>query len=258
MQIWLNGILVDKNEAKIKITLPAFRYGQGLFSTTRISNSEPVWIKDHLLRINSSLQYFNFKPINTNKIKNDIKNFIKQTQIHEGYLRIMVWGNQNENDICLMAEKLAITTNIPVKLIMNNFKHHSTDPLTKHKTLNYWKNELAFKFATQKGCYDAILINENNHICETSRCNIFWVKNNTLYTPEISCGLLPGIARQKVIEKAMKQNIKVFEVAANILEVYEADEVFLTNSVRGLIPVKSINKNIYKGMNKITNQLTLF
>lgn len=236
MLVSLNGEIINENDAKINISLPAFRYGQGLFTTTRIVESYPIYIEEHLKRLKTSMEFFNFKPLNIDKITAQIKHYINAVKITHGYLRILVWRNNNSNDICIMAGQIE-ELKTPVKLTISTYKQLSSDPFIKHKTFNYWKNELIYNEARASGYYDAIILNEKNMICETSRCNIFWKKDGKIFTPDISCGILPGIEREKVIENAFNQGIIVETVQAYINELYSADEIFLTNSVRGIIRV---------------------
>ncbi|RMD47505.1 MAG: aminodeoxychorismate lyase, partial [Aquificota bacterium] len=127
-----------------------------------------------------------------------------------------------------------------VNLIISPFKVHSSDPLLKIKSTNFTRNILAKRYAIEKGAYDAIFRNENDEITETSSANIFWIKGKYLYTPSLDCGLLNGIMRQFVIKKAKEEGFIVVEGRFSIKDLKEADRIFITNSLNGIIKVSSI------------------
>ena len=94
----------------------------------------------------------------------------------------------------------------------------------------------------KKSAFDSILLNKNQHICETGSANIFWVKDEQIFTPHHDCGLVLGLIRQIIC-----QNYKVHFVAEDWQSLYIADEVFITNSI---ILLKSVDTIEFD--NKIT------
>lgn len=84
----------------------------------------------------------------------------------------------------------------------------------------------------------------NLQVTESSKCNIFFVKNDTLYTPEISCGLLPGIIRAWIIKSTNRYGLKCIEGDFNIDDLLYSDEVFVCNSAMGIMHVKTIDGRI--------------
>ena len=94
----------------------------------------------------------------------------------------------------------------------------------------------AYEIAQDNNCFDAILIDEDDQVFEGSRSNVFWVKNNDLYTREKD--VLPGITRQMII---MNSPHPVNYSKLKLLDFGGADEVFLTNSGSGIIPVVKVN-----------------
>ncbi|RUM62382.1 MAG: hypothetical protein DSY59_00295 [Persephonella sp.] len=128
-----------------------------------------------------------------------------------------------------------------IVLTVSPYKVNSSNPLLRFKTTNYMLNVLAKRYAIEKGCDDAILLNENDEITETTSANIFWVKGNTLYTPALECGLVEGITREKIIKNAREVGLEVEEGRYGLRDLLDADYIFVSNSLNGIIKVKKID-----------------
>jgi 4-amino-4-deoxychorismate lyase len=128
-------------------------------------------------------------------------------------------------------------------LTLSNVMRNETSPLTYLKTLNYGDNCLEKKRANAEGYDEVVFLNTGRLLTEGAVSNLFCVKENTIYTPAVSCGLLNGIMRQHVM------NIAVVKEAAIIEEqLFSFDEMFITNSLMGIMPVKSIEGHQLKTM----------
>lgn len=124
-----------------------------------------------------------------------------------------------------------------------------TSPFTFHKTLNYGDNILEKRAAVNAGINEKIFLNTKGQICEGTVSNIFFVKEKKLYTPTLSCGLLPGILRAYILE--------TYDVKETILypeDLVTFDECFLTNSLMGIMPLFQIENVVFKERT-VTNQL---
>jgi branched-subunit amino acid aminotransferase/4-amino-4-deoxychorismate lyase len=111
------------------------------------------------------------------------------------------------------------------------------DPLARHKTLNYWSKRLAFEQGRAAGADEVLLATPDGRIWEGSRTNLFLVRDGTLITPDLGGPVLPGIMRGLVLEKAAELGLETRQRGVSAEDLDRADEVFLTNAVRGLIPV---------------------
>ncbi len=111
-------------------------------------------------------------------------------------------------------------------------------PLAGHKTLNYWQNRLMFDDAHGKGCDESLSISPDGIVWEGSRSNIFVVIDGELLTPPCDGRVLPGIMRALVLEQAVRLGLNVRETPLRLVDPsFRPQEVFLTNSVRGIMPV---------------------
>lgn len=120
---------------------------------------------------------------------------------------------------------------------------NETSLLSAHKTGNYAENYLALKAAVSRKYDDALFLNSKLNIAETTKCNLFFVKNEVLYTPDLSCGILPGVVREFVIQRAKALGVAVCEGKFTLENLAEAEEVFVTNSVVGIRRVSVIEES---------------
>lgn len=120
---------------------------------------------------------------------------------------------------------------------------NETSILSAHKTGNYAENYLALKAAASREYDDALFLNSKLNIAETTKCNLFFVKNEVLYTPDLSCGILPGVVREFVIQRAKALGVAVSEGKFTLENLAEAEEVFVTNSVIGIRRVSVIEES---------------
>lgn len=246
-------MLILAEEPRLNVNLKAFRYGQGFFTTSRIYQGSGLWLNEHIQRLNHSLQVFAMERLDEKVVIDSINEWIDSSQINNGFLRIMVWEEQGESVVYINGASMNFSKPSRKVLGQASFYRHSSQPLAAFKTFNYWENQLAYQEAAEQGFYEALFCNEKGEICESSRCNIFWVKENKLYTPHKKCGLLEGIARKKILQLAEKLDIAVEEGGFELAEMECAEELFLTNSLRGIIEIDSYeNKNEYSQKRPIT------
>jgi branched-subunit amino acid aminotransferase/4-amino-4-deoxychorismate lyase len=114
------------------------------------------------------------------------------------------------------------------------------DPLAQHKSLNYARRRLAHEQAEELGCQECLSRSPDGSIWEGSRTNLFWVLGSTLETPPRTGPIVPGVMRERVLELAGSLFPTVLECPADVERLTGADEVFLTNALRGIMPVESL------------------
>lgn len=244
----------------------AFLYGFGLFETFLVNDFGEVFLLDkHIERMFTSAD--NFKIIlsfTKEEATEQILQFINSNNLRNIILRITLSAGNIDLNISskLMftirqnpytSDKILAGTNIMIGNVLRN----ETSNLVKHKTTNYLENFLLLQEAIAKGFDDLIFINTKKQVAETTKANIFFVENNILCTPSLDTGILPGIMREWTINTAKKNGIAVKESGFTLKELIKADEIFLTNSVFGLMNVKKIDGNNYNLLktNSTTKQL---
>jgi len=128
-----------------------------------------------------------------------------------------------------------------MKLTFSKVRRNSTSRLCYIKSTCYIENLIEKEEAKKKGFDDVIFLNEDGYVTETSCANIFIVKNNEIFAPRITDGLLDGIIRRKIIE-----NFKVQEKSITLEELKTSDEVIITNSLMGAMSIKKIDDIKYE------------
>ena len=91
-----------------------------------------------------------------------------------------------------------------------------------------------------------IFLNSKGQLAEGSLSNLFFIKDNVIYTPADDCGLLPGIMRHKVVELLEENTISCQKGHYSLEELLAADEVFVTNSLMEIMPVNRIDDQVFK------------
>ena len=250
--IYVNGEIHD-NQAIILSIDQGLLFGYGLFETIRIYNNSPFMLKEHLERLKSSMNILDIDTASLTNIESEIYSFINTINLSDGVLRLTITKGSTKPNIIFTHRPVGYDSdkyNKGFTLKTSTIKRNSTSPLTYIKSLNYMDNIIARKDAQNSGFDDALFINENNFVSECSTSNIFFIKDEIIYTPSLKCGLLNGIVRELLIYSIVKKiNIQLIEGEYSIDLLYEADEIFVTNSVIQIMPVVKINNiTIGKGI----------
>lgn len=241
----------------LDINSPAVQYGYGAFETILVSNSVALNLKDHYNRFKKTMMYLQIEfEISYEELDIIIKEYIINNNLEKRVIKISGFLN---SEIILTNREYSYSKNDfekGYKLCLSEIKRHSENPIYQIKSNNMINNFLELKKIKEEGFNEVIHLNEKNNITEGIFVNIFFVKNKKLYTPHVSCGLLPGILRMKVIDLAKKIGIPIEIGYYNIEDIKEADEVFLTNSLIGIMKVNSY-ENINFDLDKfsLTNEL---
>ncbi|HET7001561.1 MAG TPA: aminotransferase class IV, partial [Puia sp.] len=121
----------------------------------------------------------------------------------------------------------------------------STGILSNLKTNNYLLNIVAAQFAKGNGYDDAVILNHRGNICEAGSSNIFLMQKGVLFTPALSQGCVAGTKRRELLERLPDLGFQVEETIITKEMVHETEEVFLTNAIRGIMPVICIDNTYY-------------
>ncbi|MGL4850526.1 MAG: aminotransferase class IV [Clostridium sp.] len=221
----MREIIID-NE-KINLDSGLF-FGKGLFETILV-RKKPEFLDFHINRLNEGLKLIGLK-----KVKENIKEIIKKMNIEDRVLKIIV----TEKNIILKTREIPYKKEDYEKgfnLCISKVLRNSTSSLNKIKSLNYLENILEREEALREGYNDCLFINEKGNICETSTGNIFFVKDKKIYSPSVEEGLLNGTIREFLI-KECNVTLKNFKIK----DLEFIDEIFMSNSIIGIMKIKSI------------------
>lgn len=216
-----------------------FSFGKGAFETIKVVDGAPLFLNKHLDRLKNSLKFFGIeKEISEEKIYDYINNSEEKNFV----LKIIV---SDENFILTSREDNYRKDNKGFSLKISDVKRNSTQKIIYHKSLCYYENILEHRWAVDSGYDTALFLNEREEVSETSFANIFFVKNDKIYTPKISSGLLKGTMRDFLLE-----NFEIIEEKIYAKDLDKFDECFISNSLMGVRNVTSIDEIKFSGAGK--------
>jgi branched-subunit amino acid aminotransferase/4-amino-4-deoxychorismate lyase len=246
--IWRAGQLIPGDTLRIAVQDRSLEHGLGLFETFRTWAGRPSLLKRHLERLSRSARQLDL-PLNDDELPDSqaVLDLIaanrNESAIGEDVrLRLTLTGGtvataSSASTLWMTAQPLPLPVREPGLFVTQTMRVTADDRLARHKTLNYWRKRIALAEAHDAGSDDVLCLTPDELICETCRANIFLVESSGLLTPSLDGPLLPGIMRGAVLERARQLGIPVDEEPLSIGHVRTVDEVFLTNSLRGILPI---------------------
>ncbi|WP_044895818.1 aminodeoxychorismate lyase [Bacillus alveayuensis] len=259
MYVYVNGSIVKKEEARISPFDHGFMYGIGLFETFRTYDGHPFLLDDHLERLNDSLQEINIKlQLNRAEIVEIIDQLLEANKLKDAYIRLNV--SAGIGDLGLQTNEYEEPTIIvymkPVPHAASDEKvctilqtrRNSPEGEKRLKSHHYLNNIFGKREIGNNPNIEGIFLTEAGFIAEGIVSNIFWRKNNIVYTPSLETGILNGITRQFVLTLLSALGIKYEEGLYKLNELEQADEIFLTNSIQEIVPVRQLNDWLYPGV----------
>ena len=256
--IWLNGKFVEWRHANVHVLNHGLHYASCVFEGLRIYNGKIFKLDEHTERLFKSAKILDLDiPYNYQEIVDISKEIILKQNISDGYLRPVVWRGSEMMAISAKngSTNLAIAawewpSYFSPKKLLEGIKLHvskwlrpspESAPTDSKAAGLYMICSLSKHEAEKLGFDDALMLDYRGYIAEATGANIFFVKENELFTPLADC-FLNGITRQTVIEIAQENNIKVHEKHFELDFLKTCDEVFLTGTAVEITPVSSIKE----------------
>ncbi len=231
-----------------------FLYGYGLFETIRIFNKHPLLLEKHWDRLNSSSIITGIHcPLVLSEMQRIIEALIQKNQVGEGILNIyltpgdrpvgthrVVLGRPMVLMVMRPITQTRLTIGLHLGIRQESFQRIQLD---QFKMLSYVKNILEKALCDPYD--DVILFSEDKTVLETPTANVFFTKKRVLHTPK-SQYILPGVTRRQLIEKAVEFGLEICERPISLSDLDHFEEVFLTNSLKGIVLVDRMEK--YDGL----------
>ncbi|WP_335942036.1 aminotransferase class IV [Fusobacterium polymorphum] len=217
-----------------------YSFGLGLFETILLYKGKPIFLDEHLARINKSIVDlgWNIKKLEKDEAFQYLDN--NKNGFEYEVLKIVL---SEKNRLFLKREYIYTEKDYQRAFSLNisEVRRNESSIFTFHKTLNYGDNILEKRNSKKMGYDEPIFLNSKNQVTEGATSNVFVVVGDKIYTPKLSCGLLNGIVRQYIIS-----NYDVIESEIDLEFLNNADEIFLTNSLFGIMPVNNLEKKVLK------------
>ena len=262
-KIWMNGKLVDWDDARVHVLTHALHYGSGVFEGVRCystSRGSAVFrLRDHYRRMERSARIFQMEiPYSVDELTQATFDLVKTNGLDECYVRPLAYrsfggemgvnpaANPVDVSIAVWAwgaylGEGAVTKGVRVTFSSWRRGDPNIIPPSAKATGAYINASMAKLEATQAGFDEAIMLNPHGRVSEATGQNLFMVKNGELLTPPLVDGPLPGITRESVMQIARDLGTPIYETSLSRGDLYTAEEVFLTGSATEVIPIREID-----------------
>src|SRR5215217_4431174 len=257
--IYLNKTMVEATKARVAPVSSAMLYGRGVFTTLAIYNSQPFRWSKHWQRLTAHAKKLDvdFTGCNEKNVGEALHKLIAVNQVREGRARVImlarsgrdIWktrapGTKKTDLLIMTGEPQKVAPN-GLSLAVSPYRANTVSPLAGIKSLNYLEHVLSWEEAQSRDFDEAVVLNERGEIVSATTANLFWARNGTLHTPNLSTGTLAGITRECVIDIANKHFLPVLEGIYEMTDLTEADEIFLTSSSLGVAAVTTFDFRRY-------------
>lgn len=259
-----NGKIYKEGTPVIGADNRGLRYGDGLFETMKMKNGRLIFEDEHFARLWKGLNVLQFdipKHFTAEGLQQEIRSLAKKND-HENCAAIrlnIVRGDGGLYDAKNHMPGYIIQTRSLAEdytkwnsngLVLGVYEavRKSCDILSNLKHNNYLPFVLAALHAKKEKWNDAIVLNANGRICETTIANIFIIKDEVIYTPPLGEGCVAGIMRRMIIKNHASANLELVETALNTDHLMDADEIFLTNSLYNIRWVQRVGDAGYQNI----------
>lgn len=277
-KIWMDGVLVDWDDAKVHVLTHTLHYGLGGFEGIRAykrgdGRTAIFRLREHIDRLFDTTKLCLMPmPFTREQVMTACGDVLRANKLEEGYLRPIAYVGEgamgiyvnNPTKVSVIAWKWgaylgqeALVQGIRTK-ISSFARHHINIGLNKAKMMGQYTNSILAKREAKLGGYDeAILLDAQGYVSEGSGENLFICRKGELVTPPLSSSILAGITRDTIIMIAREEGITVKEERITRDELYLAEECFFTGTAAEVTPVREVdNRTIGEGkMGPITKRL---
>ncbi|WP_042203348.1 aminotransferase class IV [Paenibacillus camerounensis] len=254
--IGLNHQAVEAKDAVVSALDHGFLYGMGLFETFRTYGGTPFLLHRHLERLSAGCRQLGI-PLDADEaaLGKWIKQVMEANGLQEAYIRYTVTAGEDilglpageyrqPNHLLYIKElpKLDPALYLEGKgLQLLSTPRNTPEGPVRLKSLHYMNNILAKRelagYVSAAGGAEGLMLTGQGYIAEGIVSNIFYVKDDVLYTPDIRAGILPGITREMVLALAPEAGLQAEQGFYRWEQLLEADEIFVTNSIQEIVPV---------------------
>ncbi|APR85509.1 Branched-chain amino acid aminotransferase [Minicystis rosea] len=254
----IDGILRQPEEATVSVYDRGFLYGDSVFETIRTYGGEPYALAEHMARLERSAARVGIDmPIPAADFAMEVRVAVRAARNPESYARAMLTRGAGPVglDPALAVAPLRVVlveplVTPPAALYRDGVKvvtvrtERAADAAHGAKVGNYLASLLALKHAKAHGAHEALILDAGGRVIEGTTSNVFLVREGALITPPEEAGILPGITRAHLIEVAAERRLPVRFSAVTLRDLVTAEEVFITSSIREIIPVVRVDDDV--------------
>jgi len=259
-KVYFNGKIMETSEAVIPAGDRAVLFGDSIFETVRAYGGTPFRLARHLERLEDSARTLRLSiPLSPERITEAVLSLLTENGLSgknapDARVRVTVSGGTSDGPkglerpgpagIFITASRLV---GFPeswyregIVLAVSGLKRNTSSPLSAIKSGNYLDSMLARQDALDRGADDAVMLTTAGNLSEATSSNLFMAKEGEILTPDVGCGLLPGVTREAVIELCGRLEVRCRPITQGPDVLFSCDEVFLTNSIAEVLPVKKV------------------
>ena len=252
-KVCIDGSIVDSAEARVPVLDRGFLYGDSVFEVYRTYSGVPFAEREHLERLGRSADRLMIPmPASIDVLAAEVHATLAEAGEGEWYIRVVVTRGTGPltYDPTTASSPLRVIIVAPIAphpeelyehgaaVVLLNASRPTDDPRAAGaKASNYLANLLAVHEAKQKGAQEAIVLGRRGQLLEGASSNLFIVKDGVVRTPKPEPGILIGITRATVLEVCASEGLPVDETELLPEDLYDADEAFITSSIREVMPV---------------------
>ncbi len=257
--VYIDGEYYPKSAAKISVYDHGLLYGDGVFEGIRSYGDIVFQLKEHIDRLYRSAKAIMLNiPFSKEEMIKAVLETIKRNNLKDAYIRLIVTRGLGDLGLdprkCPKPSIIVITEprlqlystekrEKGLSMVISWVRRDAVDATTHEiKSLNYLNSILSKIEASNAGADEALILDGRGFICEATGENIFIVKDGEIITPPSSPGALPGITREVVKRLAKKLGYTVTERDVTPVELYWADEAFLSGTAAEIMPITEVNK----------------
>ena len=275
-KIWMDGQLVDWDDARIHVLTHTLHYGSGVFEGIRAyptADGPAVFrLTDHMRRLHESADLFLIEmPYSVEELVEATKETIRVNGVESCYIRPIVYLGYGEMGLNPLTSPVQVSIAVwpwgtylgdeglkhGVRMKVSSWRRidPNVNPVAAKGTGIYVNSSLAKVEALKAGYDEAIMLNTHGFVAECTGENVFVVRDGVLVTPPLSSGALEGLTRDSVMTIARDLGYEVREENLLRTDLYLADEAFLTGTAAEIVPMRSVDDREIGEPGEITRKI---
>jgi aminodeoxychorismate lyase len=244
---------VPDDAAVISVFDRGFSLGDALFEALPVQNGKPIFWQKHFERLQAGAKFLEFEmPFTTHELRKFADELFAKNQMNDCMLRLQLsrgigargYSIKNvKSPTFVMSLHPPANLSLSCSLVTSSVRISTNDPLTQFKTCSKLSRVAARIQSDRANADDALLVNTNGDVAETTSANIFWIERETVCTPPLSSGALAGVTRGVILERCKQLNIRCEEKDISAEALLKTNGVFLTSSSVGIREVRKLDGN---------------
>ncbi len=261
--IYFNGKFIDSKKAKIHVLNHSLHFASSIFEGIGVYDGKPLFLREHLLRLKRSAKIMRLSmPLSVNRLEIISRQLVKRNKIKNGYIRPIIYRSSHsmspetklcKSEIAIAAWKWGKLFDKPaLSLEISKYPKLNSKiyPINAKSSGSYQTSVLARADLEKTKFDDCLMVDLKGNVAETSACNIFWIKNEKVFTP-LTHSILDGITRRCIIKLCKINKINISINNYKLDKIYSADSVFTTGTAAEIQIINKIKNKKFDVNSKI-------